>query len=215
MKKSITRILVFTMMLVLITLLSISQNIPCKENSEKYDHGHLKSCILSANYTIDGYVIPENSSIAFNKKGALDYVKLGKDAKMLNQLFPAKTQIFFNHWIGPFSFWPSKQMEIQGHILVSRWDGIGNAMFANGRLSAIWLANDETIEGIPCTSSVNIFKYGFSVISKGTNRMVFFHENGKLQQAMLSKDIIIQGKSFKKGDLVRFDEFGKLVAMPK
>ena len=87
-------------------------------------------------------------------------------------------------------------------------------MFANGKLSAIWLANDETNEGIPCTSNVNIFKYGFSVISKGTNRMVFFHEYGKLQQAMLSKDIFIQRQPLKKGDLVRFDENGKILAMP-
>jgi hypothetical protein len=39
-----------------------------------------------------------------------------------------------------------------------------------------------------------------------------FHENGILQYCELSEDMIIEGKSYKKTDVVRFDFEGNLLS---
>jgi hypothetical protein len=40
--------------------------------------------------------------------------------------------------------------------------------------------------------------------------MAWFHDNGHLQQAMLSRDVTLQGHSFKKGDVINLDPDGKV-----
>lgn len=97
---------------------------------------------------------------------------------------------------------------MQGHFIASRNDGIGCSLHPNGKLRAIWLVHDEVIDGIPCSCSSNIFKYGWHVMSMGTQRMVWFHDNGLLQQAMVSRNIVVQGHSFKKGELIYINRNG-------
>ncbi|SVC11286.1 uncharacterized protein METZ01_LOCUS264140, partial [marine metagenome] len=41
-----------------------------------------------------------------------------------------------------------------------------------------------------------------------------FHENGQLRYCELSESMIIQGKSYMKGDAVRFNPDGRLVDAP-
>jgi hypothetical protein len=81
-------------------------------------------------------------------------------------------------------------------------DGRGARLHRNGKLLAIWLAQDEMIDGVPCTSSGNPFRMGLTAARLGTQRMAWFYENGHLQQAMLSQDFIVQGHSFKKGEVI-------------
>jgi hypothetical protein len=174
-----------------------------------FDNGKIKTCVLSNDFTIEGYKFPINSKVNFNYNGSLSHVELGSEAIILNQFFPKGTIILLNHWGEKFNFWLSKPMKIQDHHLDSRNDGIGDCLYPNsGKLKKFWLAQEEIIDGIPCTSSANIIKYGWSAISKGTDRMIYLFENGKLKQAMLSKDYIIKDKHFTKGNIITFDENG-------
>jgi hypothetical protein len=99
---------------------------------------------------------------------------------------------------------------IQGHLIGASDDGPGTPLYQNGKLKEIWLVNDELIEGITCTTSGNFFKYGWHVVSLGTERRVKLYDNGKLQRAMLSRDVVIQGHSYKKGEFVCMDKAGKI-----
>jgi hypothetical protein len=186
------------------------QGIPCGGNVEYHSNGKIKSCILSRDYTVEGYLLPHASKVFFGPGGELDQCRLGDSAGICGQVFPVGSTIFFNHWGQKVSFWLRSNTVIQGHEISATDDGIGNSMYPTGKLKAIWLADDQDIEGVPCTSSGNIFRFGFSVLHLGTRRMAWFHENGRLRQAMLSRDITIQGHSFSKGDIVSFDTNGKI-----
>ena len=49
---------------------------------------------------------------------------------------------------------------------------------------------------------------GLRAMSLGTRRMAWFYDNGRLQRAMLSRDAVIQGHTFKRGDIIRLRRDG-------
>ncbi len=186
------------------------QGFPCGGKVEYFDNGKISSCILSKPFSIEGYLLPKGSKVFLGLNGELGQCLLGDSAKIVGQSFPRGTWVFFNRWGQKISFWLPKNMVMQGFWIGASDDGIGNSIYPSGKLKAVWLADDQDIEGIPCTSSGNIFRFGFKVIPLGTQRMAWFHENGRLAQAMLSRDITIQGHSFSKSDIVSFDINGKI-----
>jgi len=188
----------------------IVQGIPCIGKVKYHDNGKVKSCILSKEYSIEGYLLPRASNLFLGLGGELDQCILGDSVKIFGQSFPVGTTIFFNHWGQKVSFWLPSKAIIQGHLIRASDDGVGNSIYSNGQLKAVWLADDQDIDGIPCTSSGNIFRFGVQVVRLGTRRMALFYENGRLQRAMLSRDITIQGHSFSKGDIISFGMDGKL-----
>jgi hypothetical protein len=185
-------------------------SVPCLGTVKYHKNGKIKSCYLAQNYEVEGNLLPAGSKLFFWDNGNPSECWISKEANFYGQLLPAKTSVFFNRWGHKFCFWLPKEMRIQGHLIASTNDGIGNSLHLNGKLKAIWLAGDEDINGIPCSSSENIFKYGFHVMSLGTKRMVWFYDTGQLQQAMISHEITIQGYQFKKGDIIYFDKNGKI-----
>ena len=99
---------------------------------------------------------------------------------------------------------------LQGFLVRGQTNGAGIRLHPNGKLLAIWLAGDQEIDGVPCTSSMNIFQMGLGVISLGTQRMAWFYNNGRLRQAMLSRDIVLQGHSFNAGDVISLTRDGQI-----
>lgn len=188
----------------------IIQSIPCRGKMEYYRSGKIRTCYLSKDYEKDGNILSAGSKLFFEENGNLTGCRICKESKFYGVLFPAKTCVFFNRWGHRFSFWLPEDTRIQGHLIAATSDGIGNSLHLNGKLKAIWLADDEEISGVPCSSSMNIFRFGSRVLSLGTKRMVWFYDNGQLQQAMLARDVTIQGHSFKKGDLIYFDKDGRI-----
>lgn len=191
------------------------QSIPYGGKMEFYRSGKIRTCYLSKDYDKDGNILPVGSKLFFEENGNLTGCRISKESKFYGQLFPAHTCVFFNRWGHKFSFWLPEDTQIQGRLIAATSDGIGNSLLLNGKLKAIWLADDDEINGVPCSSSMNIFRFGSRVLSLGTKRMVWFYDNGQLQQAMLSRDVIIQGHSFKKGDLIYFDLDGRIDLNPK
>jgi hypothetical protein len=77
-------------------------------------------------------------------------------------------------------------------------------------LRTAWLAEDQVIQGIPCAK----FRFLSAVFNPIHNKHgnTSFHENGQLRYCELSENFTIEGQRFRRGDAVRFDQNGKLVA---
>ena len=186
------------------------QGIPCQGEVKYSDNGKVETCFLSKDFRIEEFDFKAGTKLNFGNSGKIGSCKISKETSFYGQPFPANTTLFFNRWGGKLAFWLPEDKIIQGHLLGARSDGIGDFLYPNGKLQQIWLVNDEEIDGVPCTSSGNIFKFGLHVMSLGTNRMVCFYENGRIEQALLSRDFTTQGHSYKKGELIFFDKQGKI-----
>lgn len=134
---------------------------------------------------------------------------LSRASPVYGQPLPAGTLLHFAHR-QLRHFWLPADTMIQGHLVRAQDDGAGARLHPNGRLQAIWLAHDEVIDGVPCTSSGNILRMGLGVIRLGTMRMAWFRPSGRLQQCMLSRDVTLDGHPLHKGDVLVLDVDGHI-----
>ena len=199
-----------------VALVLSQDGIPCAETPSKHRNGRIKHCTLTREHRIGAQLLPPGSEVYHDETGALAEVVLGAEAAFSGQVLPAKASVFFERDGRMRFFWLHEDADIQGHRIWGHEDGAGNRLHPNGTVRAIWLAGDQEIDGIPCTTSGNVLRLGMRVMSLGTKRMAWFHDNGRLQQAMLSRDAVIQGHAFKKGDLISLRRDGTLdLAAPK
>ncbi len=183
---------------------------PCTRHLKYYQDGKPSSCQVSQAFWVGAIQIPSGSDIALRPNGEVGSAWLGKDATVYGQALPAGTVLHFGEGVRLRHFWLPKDMVLQGHLVRGQDDGAGARLHPNGKLLAVWLAQDEVIDGVPCTSSGNVLRMGLGVIRLGTQRMAWFHDNGHLQQAMLSQDVSLQGHSFKKGEVISLGPDGKV-----
>jgi len=188
----------------------IIQGIPCKGEVKYFKDNKLNSCFLAKDYTIDEYLLPAGTKLFLNNDGTLSHCIISKETNFFGQALPAKTHVFFNMWGEKLSFWLPENTVIQGHLIGAADDGPGTPLYPNGKLKEIWLLKDTLIDNIPCTTSGNLFKYGWHISHMGTERRVKFYDNGHIQRALLSSDVTIQGHSYKKGELISLDKDGKI-----
>ena len=182
----------------------------CANRIKYYEDGKPSSCQVSQAFLVGNIQIPSGSDISFRPNGEVGSAWLGTDGTVYGQTLPAGTALHFGKGDQLRHFWLSKDTVLQGHLVNRQDDGAGSRLHPNGKLLAIWLAQDEVIEGVPCTSSGNPLRMGITAARLGTQRMAWFHDNGHLQQAMLSQDVTLQGHSFKKGDVISLDPYGKV-----
>jgi len=104
-------------------------------------------------------------------------------------------------------FLPGNTM-VQGLLCHGHKHDYQTVFYTNGNLSLAWLVNDTVIQGIPCAAASF-----WTEILRGSygSAGVHFHPNGKLSQCKLSRDFKIDEHTFKKGDVLHFDEVGNLV----
>jgi hypothetical protein len=179
-----------------------------------FENGRIQSCILARDHTLVGQPLPEGTEVLFTPGGKVWNYLLGRDATICGLPLPAKSRVFGADMFGRIRFWPSRDILIQGHLCKAVDDGIGHYMYRDGRLCAIWLKQDEVIDGVPCTSSASMVAMPLRVLFLGTERMAWFYEDSRLRQAMLSRDFNVQGHAFKKGDVISLDPDGKLDLSP-
>ena len=103
-----------------------------------------------------------------------------------------------------------KDTEIQGYLTRGEGHGFMTEIHPKGQVKTVYLAADQVIQGIPCAK----FRFLSAVFwpVHGKNGGTYFHENGQLKYCELSKNYSIEGQRFRRGDAVRFDQDGKLVA---
>jgi len=188
---------------------TVVQGVPCEGKVELYSNGKIKSCCLAVSDSVSGNYLPAGSRLSFRQSGAIFDCILGGDASFFGQSLPKGTEVSFRPDSQFNCFWPPNDTMIQGHLVQPHIGGVGNKLYPNGTLRAFWLARDEVIDGVPCSSSKNVFKYGLRAITLGTNRMVYLHDNGHLRQAMLSRDCVFGDYAYERGDVVRFTPDGK------
>ncbi len=174
----------------------------CVGKTARHPNGAVKRCRLAREHRFGVHLVPAGSDVYLHDTGVLWLIVLGADAAFDGQVLPAKASIFLERDGRMRFFWLHEDAVIQGHRIPGHEDGAGNRLHPNGTVRAIWLVGDQEIDGIPCTTSGNVLRFGMRVISLGTKRMAWFHDNGRLQQAMLSRDVVIQGHAFKKGDII-------------
>ena len=182
----------------------------CASQVKHYQDGQPSSCQVAKPFLVGAIQIPSGSNITLRPNGEVGSAWLGTDSTVYGQALPAGTVLHFGEGVRLRHFWLPRDMVLQGHLVKGQDDGAGARLHPNGKLLAIWLVQDEVIDGVPCTSSGNVLRMGFGVISLGTQRMAWFYDNGHLQQAMLSQNVTLQGHSFKRGDVVSLSLDGKV-----
>jgi len=171
--------------------------------------GRVSSCILAGPSVVLGQLVPAGTEVQFFRAPAQadgDYISsylLCQDAVVRGIRLPAGSRVFPADAHGMTNIWPSRQIVVQGRAIEPVGEGTGFLVYPSGRLRALYLVRDEDVDGVPCTSKVSLF---------GGKLLVWFHENGRLQQATVSRDAAIQGRPFRRGDLVSLDPDGRLDA---
>lgn len=183
--------------------------VSCAGTAERYGDGRLRQCELAIDTTFGGQPIPAGSPVTFRPDGMPSMASLAHESPVYGQPLPAATVLHFadgrlRH------FWLPADTVIQGHLIRAQDDGAGSRLHPSGRLLAIWLARDEVIDGVPCTSSGNVLRMGLGVIRLGTMRMAWFRPSGRLQQCMLSRDVTLDGHMLRKGEVVGLDVDGQV-----
>ena len=158
------------------------QGISCAGSVEYYQDGKLTSCTLGREDTLSGQPFPAGTVVHLTPEGYLDWCFLQQNTM------------------------------IQGHLCRGESHGFMTDFHPNGQLKTAWLARDEIIQGIPCAK----FKFLSAVMGwledSGKDGSTKFHENGLLRYCALSENFTIEGQRFRRGDVVRFDRDGKVIA---
>ena len=156
------------------------QGVSCAGQIDYYKNGNLESCTLSRNDTLSGQPLPAGTVVVFTEDGVFDWCFLQHDT------------------------------EIQGHLCRGQGHGFMTAFYPNGTLRQAWLAEDEVIQGIPCSK----FRFFSAVFGgfHGKNGGTYFYPNGQLRSCELSRNATIEGREFRRGDLVKFRPDGHLMA---
>lgn len=195
---------------------ALQSNLPCVDKATLHRNGTVKHCRLASEHRFGVQLLPAGSDVYLLETGVPERIVLGAGAAFNGQVLPAKATVFLERDGRLRSFWLPEDAVIQGHRIPGQEDRRGNRLHPNGTVRAVWLVGDQEIDGIPCTTSGNVFRMGLRVIRLGSRRMAWFYDNGRLQQAMLSRDAVILGHAFKKGDIISLRRDGTVdLAAPK
>jgi hypothetical protein len=149
--------------------------------------------------------VPCTGVIEYYKDGMLEFSHLAREAALSGQLLPAGTGVHFTpEGVFDWCYLP-RDTRLQGHLCLGSGHNFRTGFHPNGKLRMVWLAENEVIDGIPCAK----FGYLLAIFHGGAG--TYFHENGRLKSANLSQAFTIEGRSFRKNAIVRFDPDGNLI----
>ena len=165
--------------------------------------------------TADGEItevqgIATTGQIEYYANGNIKWCGLAREDTLSGQPLPARTGVHFTEdGVFEWCFLP-RTTEIQGYLCRGSGVQMMTRFYPNGQVQYLNLAEDQVIQGIPCARARFLFVVLGGV--DGKSREMLFHENGQLKQCPLSKNTTIQGRNFRRGDVVRFDPDGRLIA---
>jgi antitoxin component YwqK of YwqJK toxin-antitoxin module len=175
----------------------------------KEETGNKPGETFSSSQTITGETdiqgVACTGRIEYYPNGKLKSCVLAREDTLSGQFLEGGTVVAFNNdglldWC-----FLQKDTEIQGILTKGESHGFMTGFYPNGKLKMAWPAKDQMIKGIP------VKEWSFWSDAFGGGAGTFFWENGNLKRCKLGKDFIIDEHNFKKGDVVNFDESGKLV----
>ena len=193
--------------------------VPCGDTPKRFASGQVEQCTLAREHRHGEVMLPAGSLVTFRKTGDLAEAVLSAQTLVSGQELPAKATLFFDPAGRMRHFWLHEEATIQGHRLRGMgrfYSGyLGHMLHANGKLRAVWLAEEEAIDGLPCASSLPLLGGSWSAVKLGAQAMAWFYEDGRLRQAMLARDSTYQGQALKKGTVVSLRRDGTLDAAAK
>jgi hypothetical protein len=154
----------------------------CQDYAWVREGGGLDGCFLAGDQTIDGRPLPAGTRVALDREGHLDWVFL-----------PATT-------------------EIAGHRCRGGGHDFMTGFHPGGALRLCWLAEDEEIQGIPCSKVTGIGEMWRGLFSRGRHGGVYFHPDGKLASCRLSRDVTLGDSRYEAGSRVEIDGEGRATA---
>lgn len=187
-----------------------AQDVPCEGTPKRHDNGNLKRCRLASDHRFGQHRLPAGTQVEFAPSGQLEIAVLAREAIIYGQPLPARATLFFGPDTKLLHFWLHEETLLQGHRVASKEDGVGHMLYPNGTLRAIWLAEPEVVQGVPCARSLPFGQGWWHAIRLGAQAMTWFYDDGRLQQAMLSRNITIQGRPLKRGDVIKLNRDGTL-----
>ena len=168
-------------------------------SAEFHEDGTLKKCKLLEPVTIEGY--PCKRWVRFYPNGHLKQLELSRDHSVQGIRVPATSNVFLHDDGVLESCWIWKDVLIQGIPCDGGWGKMSVSFHRNGKLKHCFLSEHTEIQGIPCRASVF--------------RIVGFHPSGKLKECTLSRNHVIDGREYRKGSELHFDEAGSVQPVPE
>lgn len=173
------------------------------------EKGELARCRLAQEFsTSSGFKLPAGTEIWSFTAGQPCACCLHGDSHFCGLTLPQHSTVFLPSVRAGWRLWPSQPVLIQGHLCGASDDGVGHFFYFDGALRAAWLVGIQEIEDVPCVSAVAGMP--MQVWVYGTDRMAWFYRNGHLRQAMVAREVEIQGRIFTKGDIIVFNRDGTL-----
>ncbi len=155
--------------------------------------------------------IPDDSYEAheFYDDGLLAFCRLSRDIELVSARVPVESGIHFD--TSGHVDWIMLHRDTDFDGIVARGDGQGfmTEFHRNGRLKRAYLARNTVIDGITCRRFA-FWRAVFGAIhgkSGGTD----FHDDGTLALCELAETLDVEGKTYLRGTVLRFDERGRLV----
>lgn len=154
---------------------------------------------MTENHTIQGFPC-EKGWIHFRKNWNLLSFQLSKDFIYKNETLPAHTWIHFPYHdtlTGHVCSFPY-DYKVQGYLCGGSggYKGTHTGFYNSGKLRSFFPPEDVIVDGIPCEASLLA--------------NVKLYENGRIKSCKLAEHYRVDGKNYKKGTTVQFDNNGKI-----
>lgn len=173
---------------------------------EKSTHGH--SALLPEGEVKEIQGVSCSQKIEYYDDGSLEFCFLAREDTLSGQPLPAGTGVHFTKdSVFNWCFLP-ENMDIQGLNARGGGHDFQTRFHPNGQVRTVYLSKDQVIQGVPCARFRFLAAIAGLFQRKGGNTS--FYDNGQLAYCELSENTTIQGRSFRRGDAVRFDREGKL-----
>lgn len=189
---------------------AIAKDLPCAGKPDLFSNGMVDRCRFTSGHRIGEHLIPAGSIAYFSPSGGLERVVLGREAAFCGQSLPAKATLFFGGGGELRDFWVHEKVKIQGFMLDDLEEGFGHRLRPDGKLHVVRLAEEAVVDGVPCATTLPLFRGWWHSIRLGGKSAVWFHPSGRLQQCMLARDATVASERFKRGDVVLLHDDGSL-----
>ena len=162
---------------------------------ERHPDGTIAKALLAQPAIIGG--VPCRGWVRLHPDGSLASYELAADATVQGHTLPAATYVWLDEHGGLKTLWLSQDTVIQGQTCRGGPFRHATSFHPDGCLFGFFPRDDVVIDGIPCASNPQV--------------PVYLHTNGKLLRCRIAADVVVDGRTLRRGVDAEFDERGVLV----
>ena len=161
---------------------------------EHHRDGGIAAALLDEPATIQG--LPCRSWVRFHQNGKLSTCELAAEAAIAGHTLHTATYLVFDEEGQLRSCFLSQDTQIQGYWCRGGPFKTATTFHPVGRLRSFFARDAVTIDGVPCVAS--------------SHDPVHLHANGRLAGCRLAADVTRDAETLRKGQVVRFDDAGRV-----